>query len=105
MLNIGINIVYMLFIGINIVCMLFIGMSILHIVYWDLYNSSNRICAYMSCRSAVDTMFHELVQTYVEREKLANEELRRSRESALNTLKKNRRLYQAYRSLRYSQIM
>jgi hypothetical protein len=48
----------------------------------------------------VDTMFHELVQTYVEREAQGNEELRRARESALRTLKKNRRLYQAYRSLR-----
>jgi len=49
----------------------------------------------------VDTMFHELVQTYVEREAQANEELRRARESSLSTLKKNRRLYQAYRSLRF----
>ena len=45
-------------------------------------------------RSAVDTMFHELVQTYVEREQQNNVELHKARESALATLKKNRRLYQ-----------
>ena len=52
-------------------------------------------------RGAVDAMFHELVQTYVEREKLSNEELRRARESALTTLKKNRRLYQARVGFRF----
>ena len=39
-------------------------------------------------------MFHELVQTYVEREQQNNVELHKARESALATLKKNRRLYQ-----------
>lgn len=52
-------------------------------------------------RAAVDAMFQELVNTYGARESQFLEELRRSREHNMHVIKKNRRLYQAYRSLRY----
>jgi len=52
-------------------------------------------------RAAVDSMFQELVNTYGSRESQFLEELRRSREHNMNVIRKNRRLYQAYRSLRY----
>lgn len=52
-------------------------------------------------RAAVDSMFQELVNTYGQREMQFMEEIKRSREHNMSIIKKNRRLYQAYRSLRY----
>ena len=52
-------------------------------------------------RAAVDSMFQELVNTYGSRESQLLQELCRSREHNMDVIRKNRRLYQAYRSLRY----
>ncbi|EKX51837.1 hypothetical protein GUITHDRAFT_65705, partial [Guillardia theta CCMP2712] len=52
-------------------------------------------------RASVDAMFQELVQTYGAREDHLQEELRKSREQGMSYARRSRKLYQAYRSLRY----